>query len=118
MTTDKNSPLSEMLKDLKAIPIDWNAVNARMQQDKEEAAKRLEEEQRIEGERFNNIQCPVCKSTNKTNIVKTNSNGVFGPGYHSWILEEYLVCDDCGVMYKDLKRFDEKEGKKRKHSRL
>ncbi len=74
--------------------------------------KELEKENKVRQEKaekqrqnhFNNIECPVCKSTKKVNVVKTDSNKVYGPGYSSWVTEDYLICQNCGVMYKDLKK--------------
>ena len=40
------------------------------------------------------IPCPVCGSVKI--IENTESNGICGPGYHSWVTSEY--CADCGVM--------------------
>ena len=50
------------------------------------------------------ITCPSCKSTDKEHIIKSDSNGVCGPGYHSWIIDEYFVCNNCGTMFKDLSK--------------
>ena len=63
-----------------------------------------EKENEKEKNRFNNIECPVCKSKNKTKVEKQNNNGIIGSGYSSWVTESYLVYNDCGVMYKDLKK--------------
>lgn len=57
-----------------------------------------------ENRRFDNVKCPVCKSTEKGIIRKTDSNKILGPGSRSWTLDEYVVCSKCGVMYKDLNK--------------
>ena len=56
----------------------------------------------IENERISSIQCPSCKSTDKKHIIKRNNNGIMGPGFRSWIVEEHFECNECGTMYKDI----------------
>ena len=48
------------------------------------------------------VKCPLCKSLKKTYIRDTESNGIIGPGSASWVNDEYIVCMNCGIMYKDL----------------
>lgn len=91
-----------LLKDAK--PIDWSKVEKEREERRKEAEKKRQIAAQIEYERFNAIQCPVCKSTDKANVKKTDSNGIIGPGYSSWVTEEYIVCNNCGVMYKDLRK--------------
>lgn len=43
--------------------------------------------------------CPCCKSLNTSHIVKRDSNNVYGPGFHSWIVDQYWSCTDCGVRF-------------------
>ena len=62
--------------------------------------KALKEEE----ERIGKIICPSCKSTSKEHIVKSEGNDIYGPGYRSWIIDEYYVCKECGTMYKDLNK--------------
>jgi len=64
--------------------------------------ERLEKEK--EQERINQMKCPSCKSSFKEHVIKSESNGVFGPGYYSHVTEEYYVCKECGIMYKDLNK--------------
>ena len=63
-----------------------------------ENKKKKEEEEK---ERINKITCPVCKSTNKHHYRKHDNNGIIGPGYSSWVVEEYLICLDCGIHFND-----------------
>ena len=68
-----------------------------------EAERKAEEEAQLkEQKRINGLECPSCKSTNKKHVVKRNDNVIIGPGYSSWVIEEYFVCKECGIMYKDL----------------
>lgn len=94
----------DIFKDLKPMEIDWEK-RAKENQDRFEKAK-LEYEKAIQDEkiRFNNIVCPVCKSVDKKAISHSDNNGIIGPGYHSHVIFEYLTCENCGVMYKDLKK--------------
>jgi hypothetical protein len=50
------------------------------------------------------IECPSCKSTDKEHIIESNSNGIIGPGYSSWVTNEYFVCNNCGTMFKDISK--------------
>lgn len=101
---EESNSIEKILKNLKENPIDWKEVNERIKRNEEETKKRIEEVRRLEEERFNNVKCPVCKSTNKEQVIKSKGNGIIGPGYHSHVTEEYLVCKECGVMFKDLNK--------------
>jgi transposase-like protein len=70
--------------------------------------KAFREAKEAEEQRIAAIQCPTCKSTDKEHIIKSDSNGVCGPGYHSWIIDEYFVCNECGTMFKDLSKLKKK----------
>jgi len=65
---------------------------------------RIENARKEEQNRINKLECPSCKSTDKEHIVKSGSNEVCGPGYHSWVIDEYFVCNDCGTMFKDISK--------------
>lgn len=67
----------------------------------QEAKKKKEDEEK---ERINKIPCPVCKSTNKHHHTKYKNNGIMGPGFASWLVDEYLVCLDCGVNFSDINK--------------
>lgn len=45
-------------------------------------------------------KCPNCHSTNIRNDSIRNNNGIIGPGYKSWLVEEKYSCNDCGVYFK------------------
>ncbi len=44
-------------------------------------------------------KCPLCKSDNVKHEELTRSNEVCGPGHHTWIIMEYWVCEECGIMF-------------------
>ena len=48
------------------------------------------------------MKCPLCKSENIKNKKKKDNNRVCGPGYSSWIIDEYYVCKDCGKKKKKI----------------
>lgn len=73
-----------------------------------EAAAKAEAK-KAEEDRIKKIKCPSCKSTGKDHIEKRNDNGIYGPGYCSWIIDEYFVCKKCGTMFKDMEKY---KGKK------
>lgn len=50
------------------------------------------------------ITCPVCKSENTEDASTRDNNGVIGPGYMSWIVEEKRLCNDCGVYFKPINK--------------
>jgi transposase-like protein len=83
-------------------PIDVSGWHERMKLREEVERNKKIEEQRLEKERIDKIQCPVCKSTDKIHHIKQQNNGVMGPGHSSWVTENYLVCKICGVHYSDL----------------
>lgn len=95
MKKRSNKIMEEILNVEPIESFDYNEIL----QDKQGTKKRIEEKERI-----SNIKCPVCKSTNKKHIVRSENNGVFGPGYSSWIVDDYFVCQNCGVMFKDIKK--------------
>lgn len=64
----------------------------------------VDAERKAEEDRIKKIKCPSCKSTSKDHIEKRNDNGIFGPGYSSWIVDEYYVCRKCGTMFKDMEK--------------
>ena len=88
---------------------DWSKLDigdfgARVEeQQRIEREKKLKKEQE-EKERIDKIKCPACKSTNKHHHKKYQNNGIIGSGSASWIVEEYLVCLDCGIHFSDLKK--------------
>jgi C4-type Zn-finger protein len=83
-------------------PVDMSQVYKNM----EESRKREQEQKRIEEEkeelRINKIKCPICKSTDKINHIRRDSNGIMGSGFNSWVIEQYLICKSCGVHYSDI----------------
>jgi transposase-like protein len=89
----------------KGNPIDFDKIYREIEAERKRDAKIAEEKAKKEKERLSNIKCPLCKSKNKNHVVKSENNGVMGPGYSSWETENYYVCLDCGIMYKDLEKF-------------
>ena len=92
------------IEGIKGEPIDMSnfwADTIKRREDEQEL-KRKEREQ--EEERINNIECPICKSTDKIHHIKRNSNGIMGPGHSSWVTDDYLVCRSCGIHYDDVSK--------------
>jgi len=85
------------------LPADWYEKAVAKRQAEIDAEKKAEED------RIKKIKCPSCKSTSKDHIEKRNDNGIFGPGYSSWVVDEYYVCRKCGTMFKDMEKY---KGKK------
>jgi uncharacterized protein YbaR (Trm112 family) len=84
--------------------IDWSNFWENRKKQEEEELKIKQEKENKEKKRIEKIKCPVCKSTKKTHYVKRENNGIIGSGFNSWIIEEYLICQDCGIHYSDLKK--------------
>ena len=102
MTKKLKSPLDDL--NLKMEAIDPAEFQKALDDRKEERERNYKNWEETERKRFEKILCPVCKSKKKANVIKSDSNGIMGPGYSSWVTEEYLVCSKCGVMYKDLNK--------------
>jgi protein-arginine kinase activator protein McsA len=64
----------------------------------------VEAEKKAEEDRIKSLKCPSCKSTSKEFVQHRNDNGIIGPGYASWVTNEYYVCKKCGTMFKDLNK--------------
>ena len=79
-------------------------IAERMKKGLEKRKEEKEKRKKDEDERLANIKCPACKSSNKEHVAKRGDNGVYGPGFSSWLIDEYYYCTDCGVMYKDLNK--------------
>lgn len=105
----KEESKREKLKRSEGTPIDmsnfWKDRLKRESNELEARQKELEQEK----ERINQIKCPVCKSIDKIHHIKRDSNRVYGPGYSSWITEEYFICKSCGVHYSDIINFKTNE---------
>jgi transposase-like protein len=82
----------------KNLPADWYEQRVAKRNAEIEAEKKAEED------RIAKIECPSCHSTSKEHVVKRNDNGIIGPGYSSWIIDEYFVCKKCGTMFKDMNK--------------
>ena len=75
---------------------DWYEKALKKRQDEIDAEKKIEED------RIKKIKCPSCKSVSKQHVEKRKDNGIYGPGFSSWIVDEYYVCNKCGTMFKDM----------------
>jgi C4-type Zn-finger protein len=75
-------------------------------------AKRKEEveaKEKAERDRIKAIKCPSCGSTSKDHVEHRDDNGIIGPGYASWVTNEYYVCKKCGTMFKDMEKYNRKK---------
>ena len=92
------------IEGIKGDPVDLSNWYENQKKQKLEEQERKQKEEALEQERINNIECPVCKSTDKIQRIKRKSNGVMGPGFSSWVTDDYLVCRDCGIHYDDVSK--------------
>ena len=44
------------------------------------------------------LECPICKETELIDISIRDNNGVFGPGYNSWVVKEMYKCPKCKIV--------------------
>lgn len=95
---------SDILSGLVPMEIDYEKRRTDSEKQHERLLKEYEEKVNVEKLRFEDLSCPVCKSKDKKIESQSTSNGVIGPGYHSSILFEHLVCQACGILYKDLSK--------------
>lgn len=47
-------------------------------------------------------RCPNCLSTNISDISMTANNGVFGPGSKGWTAFEAMMCESCGILFRNV----------------
>lgn len=47
-------------------------------------------------------KCPNCKSENVQDASTYKNNGVFGPGSASWKTFDAMVCNECGIFFKQV----------------
>jgi C4-type Zn-finger protein len=88
----------------KVESIDWTNFWENRKKQEEEEQKIKQEKEKKEQERIEKIKCPACKSTKKQHYINRENNGIIGPGFNSWITEEYLICQNCGIHYSDLNK--------------
>jgi len=43
--------------------------------------------------------CPSCDDTDTYLYERYENNGVIGPGYSSWVVESYWICNECGIHF-------------------
>lgn len=77
---------------------DWYENSMKIKREEEEKIHKANED------RIKKIKCPSCKSTLKDHIEKRNDNGIIGPGFTSYIIDEYFICTECGTMFKDIEK--------------
>jgi transposase-like protein len=82
-------------------PVAIHEAFLKMQKGEEEEAAH---KAMVEKNRIDQMECPVCKSNDKSKNNLIKDNGVFGPGFESHVVLTYYVCNDCGVHYSDLNK--------------
>ena len=87
----------------------WQERKENKKLEKENLKKKEEENKKLEKERIDNLGCPLCKSKEKKIVKYSESNGVCGSGYYSNIIFEFYICQNCGIVYKDLNKKYEKK---------
>ena len=94
----------QKLEDIKFKPVDMSKVYEEDKKRVESDKVRYQKDLKQEKERFENLACPCCKSTNKKRNIISIGNGpvVYGGRNSSTTYADYLICQNCGIMYVDL----------------
>lgn len=50
------------------------------------------------------LKCPLCASENIKDESTYQSNGIYGPGRSSWKTFDVRCCQDCGILFKPVKK--------------
>jgi len=58
----------------------------------------------MENNSISDTKCPACKSTNIKLVEKYKDNGIYGPGYRSWVVDSYYSCQNCGCRFDNIKK--------------
>lgn len=94
----------EKINEGKYTPIDMSKYFEEQQKAYLNDILRYEKETKQEYQRIEKLECPACKSKKKKYHCERNSNGIYGPGHHSFITNEYYICENCGVHYSDINK--------------
>ncbi len=100
----KLNKTKDILNGLKPLVIDYVKRTKENQERFDVALSVYNESIEKEKIRFNELKCPVCESNNKKEICISENNGVLGPGHRNHIIQQYIVCQDCGIMYVDINK--------------
>jgi transcriptional regulator with XRE-family HTH domain len=46
--------------------------------------------------------CPLCNSDNIKDISMYSDNGIFGPGYRVHKTFDAMICNDCGIIFRNV----------------
>jgi transposase-like protein len=96
----------EDIEELKSIWMDPGKIFKELKEQEDLSQELYELEVKEENMRISNLCCPLCKSNNKHLHIDYSSNGIYGPGSSSRIINEYYICNECGILFKDLKKKD------------
>ena len=102
--SEKKSNRKKITLDGKGKPVDMKKIWENQRKLKNKEREDYEKAVKKERERVDEMECPCCNSTAKLRHHKTESNGVFGPGHHSRTVDDYYICQACGVHYTDLNK--------------
>lgn len=98
----KKNDIEGLLENAKKI--DWEKINKERAEQYKKDLEKYHEDVKQECDRVEAMECPCCKSTAKHRHHRTENNGIIGPGYHSRTIDDYYICQSCGVHYTDLNK--------------
>lgn len=99
-----NINMDEILKNSKFI--DPSEYHKKRDEARKAEEERYSKDLKDENLRVENMECPLCRSTEKERRVSSISNGVMGPGYNSRKIADHYICMSCGIHYSDLNKKD------------
>jgi len=79
----------------------WNAETVSIEFVKSEVKKRQDAEKAAEDLKKKTLlaknvkDCPACKSKDTYLYERRENNGIMGPGFSSWVIDSYWVCNEC-----------------------
>jgi len=96
----------EDIEELKSIWMDPSKIFKELKEQQDLAEELYNAQMKEEFERISNLCCPLCKSLDKYLHIDYSTSGIYGPGGSSKIHNEYYICNECGILFRDLKKKD------------
>lgn len=101
-----NKEIVNVVEELKSIWMDPSKIFKELKEQQDLSEELYNAQMKEEEERIFNLCCPLCKSNDKYLHIDYSTNGVYGPGSSSRVTNEYYICNECGILFKDLHKKD------------
>ena len=84
------------LWDAETVSVEFVRAEMKKRQDEEKAAEDLKKKTLL----AKNVKpCPHCESKDTYLYERRENNGIVGPGFSSWVVDSYWVCNDCETLF-------------------